>query len=203
MAEAEDILLMKRGVEALRTGHKWLAKRDQFPYSTNAGKRNPSETISLVASDSRHNSAFNEKLQNLSLQHVKPVLDFFPLLGVISILGIYSNVQVEPIHVLLMGISRRLKECLFNCLCDCSRARRLMCYASREQKPYDIIRRRVSELINNCWRDTELQSSGNGLKIDFSKGKYGGRLQACSLRQWSLVRLKQGTIIPSRWWNHF
>lgn len=74
-------------------------------------------------------------------------------------------------HLLSPGISVLLKECLFNYLCHCFCTSPSMRYVSGEPEPYNVIQRRVSELINKFLRDTELQSPGTGLKINFSKGE--------------------------------
>lgn len=79
-------------------------------------------------------------------------------------------------QVISVGISRSLKECHFNYLCDCSRTNPSMCYFTRIPKHYSAIPRCVLELINDLLRDTELQSSLKVLRIDLPEGDCIGSL---------------------------
>lgn len=58
----------------MRPCYNCLEKRDLFLYNADARKKSLSETISVLASGPRQNSASNVKLENLSLTHGKPVL---------------------------------------------------------------------------------------------------------------------------------
>lgn len=85
------------------------------------------------------------------------------------------NFRFEPMHVLSLGISRLLKECLLLYICNCYCTSPTMCYASSIQSTQhymEMMFRAHQQFLGQ----TELQSAGKGLKIDFSKVECCGRL---------------------------
>lgn len=117
--------------------HNCIEKRDLISYNIDGRKRKLLEIISLIASDFGKHSAINEKLQDLWLHHVKPVLHFFVHKEVIPIFYICAIFRFEPVHVLSLGTLRLLKECPFNYLFVCSRTISSICCASRDAKAYN------------------------------------------------------------------
>lgn len=68
-----------------------------------------------------------------------------------------------------------LKACLFKYLSDPERTSPPIQYQSRESKPFVLISKVVLKYLNLFLQETEGCTLRNGLRIDFSKGEYGGR----------------------------
>lgn len=66
----------------------------------------------LIASDSRKRSVLNEKLLNLSLHHVEPVVRSLLHVGVITVLSFYGIFRVNSMHVMLL-VHRDLSKNIF------------------------------------------------------------------------------------------
>lgn len=73
------------------------------------------------------------------MHQIKPILQSFADVGVISFLDIFITFQVEPMHALPLIRSKFLQEWLFNRPCDGPCTRPSMCYPFREPKPYNDI----------------------------------------------------------------
>lgn len=98
------------------------------------------------------------ELQQRSMLPIAPVISRFPFTGVRSLVNLYEVFRFEPIHMLLLDISKLLNECSVLYLLDPSGVFSAMSYRSSKPKPFGEIRKTVHKLLNELLKISEENS---------------------------------------------
>lgn len=174
--EAEDLLGVKRGNNTESPCHRCNVSRDQMPFSTCERYRCTEESRQIIkAIDGNVATAF-DKLKQMSMLPLLPVLSSFPLVAIHPCNDIYNIFRFEPMHFLSLGISKMLKECAVEMLKDENRTTSAILSRAGEPRTFKFVRKRVLRCLNEFLRDVESSSRGYGLHVDFSSGESGLRL---------------------------
>ena len=176
LPEAEDMTGIKRGGNTAHPCHRCLVTKEEMPFSTRATKRNVQHTIELLKKVNLGCNESAEKLKDLSMNEIPPVLFDFPFRELHPCLDTYAIFTVEPMHVLWIGLARTLKECIVNKLCDTLKKSSSICTTKGESRTYSSIKKSVLRMLNDFLAKVQKMSVGYGIVVDFSKGKHEGRL---------------------------
>lgn len=69
-----------------------------------------------------------------SMHPCLPILDRFPFAGIHPSVHVYVVFRLEPMHVLSLGISKLLEECVLNMLSDSERKKSLILTIQQQEK---------------------------------------------------------------------
>lgn len=183
--EAEDMLSVKRGVGTYAPCHNCLDGKDQLLFSTHGEPRTVERTLAMMKDLGTGDERTVEQFKQLPMISIPPVLSHFPLVGIHPCVDTYEIFKFEPMHSLSLGVSKLLKECCAAMLSYASRNSSAMRTAAGTCRPFNHIRRSVLSLLNEFLRETESDSAGYGLHLDYSKGECGGRLSGFFYGNWN------------------
>lgn len=165
--EAEDILSVKRADTTASPCRVCFIGKLQVTNFVRSKRWCLQETIVLLNYFKRCSRQAEEKLQNLSMLSIRPVLSEFPLVGIHSIVDIYRIFRFQPLHNLSLGASSLLKKLLTAVFLDSSRQTTFMMAGGGNTRTFKQIRKYVFNLLNTISADVEKGSSGSGIHVDF------------------------------------
>lgn len=116
------------------------------------------------------------KVSELSRLPIPPVIYDFSLVGIHESVDIYAIFRFDSLHCLPSGVSKLLKEWLFNVLSDPNHSSCSTTLSSGKPIAFSMIKKLVLEQPDRCFKDSDLHASGTWLLIAFYKSEYEGSL---------------------------
>ena len=180
--EAEDLLGLKRGNQTPSPCYQCLVRKESMAESSFAKSRSLMHTRRLIERlGTSENRETLEELATLSMHPILPVFADFPFVGIHESVDIYSIFDYDPMHVLSLGISRLLKECLWELLDDSNRKTSALRTSNGSKKTYKAAKRFVLQSMNHFLLETIESSPGFQMRVNLNKEKGIGRLNGLFL----------------------
>lgn len=149
-----------------------------------------------------------QKLDDLSIHPLIPILFDFPFVGKTPYLDVYEFFSVEPVHVLHVGVSKMLKESTSVCLRSATVKTDCYIYVQRSECTFASLRTAIITQVNKFVEQATRQkdtvqiplyvrnNKGRvGLNGVFTDGDIDGMLEAAYIKKMDMVSPFIGGLI--------
>lgn len=169
ISESEDLSTMKRGNQTVFPCHQWLARKIQVKQYKKA--RRKAVELKKPLADHQDTTANHDVLlatTQHSIHPGMPVLPYFSFFGTYSDFDIYALFDVDPMHILSLGICRLLKECLLTKLGDVERTPVDIKTELGSSKTFKYVKRFVLQCLNKILKKVSRVTPGHVLEISLT-----------------------------------
>lgn len=149
--ECEDLLSVKRCTRSSAPCYSCLIRKEDFHTNKYVKSRGLGESMKLLSDCRSEWTIAQQKIAELSILKIPPILQDFPLVRVHESVDVYALFRFEPTHCLSLGLSKLLNECHYNYSSDSNRSSTSVTFSSGKPKHFPMIKKLFSEsLITFC-----------------------------------------------------